>query len=33
VPLEVLLRTKLDLEAGLVEVRDVGAVPSTRARL
>jgi type VI secretion system protein ImpF len=33
VPLEVLLRTKLDLEAGLVEVRDVGAVPSARARL
>jgi type VI secretion system protein ImpF len=33
VPLEVLLRTKLDLEAGLVEVRDIGAVPSARARL
>jgi type VI secretion system protein ImpF len=33
VPLEVLLRTKLDLEAGIVEVRDVGAVPSVRARL
>lgn len=32
VPLEVLLRTRLDLEAGLVEVRDAGAVTSTRAR-
>ena len=32
VPLEVLLRTRLDLEAGLVEVRDAGAAPAARSR-
>jgi type VI secretion system protein ImpF len=32
VPLEVLLRTRLDLEAGLIEVSDAGAVTSARAR-
>jgi type VI secretion system protein ImpF len=32
VPLEVLLRTRLDLEAGLVEVRDVGASAPIRPR-
>ncbi|WP_232540154.1 type VI secretion system baseplate subunit TssE [Azohydromonas aeria] len=30
VPLEILLRTQIDLEAGQVEVRDVGAAASTR---
>jgi hypothetical protein len=30
VPLEILLRTKLDLEAGQVEVREAG--PTTNAR-
>ena len=32
VPLEVLLRTRLDLEAGLVEVRDAAAAPVSRVR-
>jgi type VI secretion system protein ImpF len=32
VPLEILLRTRLDLEAGLVEVSEAGAVTSSRAR-
>ncbi len=32
VPLEVLLRTRLDLEAGLVEVRDTGSVSTLRGR-
>ena len=31
VPIEVLLRTQLDLEAGQVEVRDAGAVAPSRA--
>ena len=33
VPLEILLRTRLDLEAGLVEVRDSGASVPIRAKL
>lgn len=32
VPLEILLRTRLDLEAGLVEVRDAGASAPIRVR-
>ena len=32
VPLEVLLRTRLDLEAGLVEVRDASSAPAARER-
>lgn len=32
VPLEVLLRTQLDLEAGQVDVRDAGGVAPSRAR-
>ena len=32
VPLEILLRTRLDLEAGLVEVRDAGASAPVRVR-
>jgi type VI secretion system protein ImpF len=32
VPLEVLLRTKLDLEAGQVEVRDATSTAPSRAR-
>jgi type VI secretion system protein ImpF len=32
VPLEILLRTRLDLEAGLVEVRDAGAIAPVRVR-
>jgi type VI secretion system protein ImpF len=32
VPLEILLRTQLDLEAGQVEVRDAGASAPARAR-
>jgi type VI secretion system protein ImpF len=31
VPLEILLRTQLDLEAGQVEVRDLAAVAPSRA--
>ena len=31
VPLEILLRTQLDLEAGLVEVRDMAAIAPSRA--
>jgi type VI secretion system protein ImpF len=32
VPLEILLRTKLDLEAGQVEVRDAGGQAPARER-
>jgi type VI secretion system protein ImpF len=32
VPLEVLLRTHIDLEAGQVEVRDASSVPTPRVR-
>jgi len=32
VPLEILLRTQLDLEAGQIEMRDVAGVAPSKAR-